>query len=100
MGTSSVETSVLLQIVPVNVQTPKGAIKTYTLLDSESQASLIAEEFADKIGLQGEPSILHLGTVNSTHEAKRSEKSPLMLAPLADQMSEKSRWRKPELLSG
>ena len=74
VGTSSVETSVLLQIVPVNIQTPKGAVKTYALLDSGSQASLIVEEFADKIGLQGEPSVLHLGTVNSTHEAKPSRK--------------------------
>ena len=74
VGTSSFETSVLLQIVPINVQTPNGAMKTYALLDSGSQASLIVEEFVDKIGLQGDTSVLHLGTVNSTHEAKPSRK--------------------------
>ena len=46
----------------------------YALLDSGSQASLIVEDFADKIGLQGETSVLHLGTINSAHEAKPSRK--------------------------
>lgn len=49
VGTAPFESSVLLQIVPINVQTPKGAVKTNALLDSGSQASLIVEEFADKI---------------------------------------------------
>ena len=74
VGTSSFETSALLQIVPINVQTPSGAVQTYALLDSGSQASLIVEDFADKIGLQGETSVLHLGTVNSAHKAKTSRK--------------------------
>ena len=49
---------VLLQIVPVSVRTPQGAVETYALLDSESQTSLNFEEFADKIGPQGKPSVL------------------------------------------
>lgn len=101
MGTSSFETSVLLQIVSINVQTPKGAVKTYTLLDSGSQASLIVEEFADKIGLQGETSVLHLGTVNSAHEAKPSRKVAFNVGPLgvpnAREIAVKEAWTIPRL---
>ena len=74
MGTLSFETSVLLQTVPINIQPPKIAVKMYALLDSGSQASLIIEEFMDKIGLQGERRVTYLDTVNSAHEAKSSRK--------------------------
>ena len=101
VGTSSFETSVLLQIVPINVQTPKGAVKTYALLDSGSQASLIVEEFADKIGLQGETSVLHLGTVNSAHEAKSSRKVAFNIGPLggpnAREIAVEEAWTIPRL---
>ena len=86
---------------PINVQTPKGALKTYTLLDSGSQASLIVEEFADKIGLQGETSVLHLGTVNSAHEAKPSRKVAFNVGPLGEpnarEIAVKEAWTIPRL---
>ena len=45
--------TVLLQIVPLLVEMPKGNIvHTYALLDSGSQATLILEKFADELGLK------------------------------------------------
>ena len=97
MGTSSVETSLLLQIVPVNVQTPRGAVP----LDSGSQASLIVEVFADKIGVQGESSVLYLGTVKSTHEAKPSRKVALNVCaiggPNVREIAVEEAWTIPRL---
>ena len=75
----------LLQIVPVSVRTPQGAAETYTLPNSGSQPSLDLEEFAGKIVLQGEPSVLQFGTINSTHEAiSLPERMPLTFALLVN----------------
>ena len=62
-----VPTSVLLQIVPIVVATPKGVkVSTFALLDSGSQTLLILESFADAIALDGENGPLQLGTINSS----------------------------------
>ena len=67
--------TVLLQIVPLVFQTPKGnSVRTYTLLHSGSQASLILERFAEELGLDGLRDILTLGTINSKKELKPSRK--------------------------
>ena len=49
-------------------------VKTFALLDSGSQTSLILEKFADAIGLVGKDSPLQLGTINSSGEPIRSRK--------------------------
>ena len=78
VGASSVNctpSAVLLQIVPVAVATSSGVkVKTFALLDSGSQTSLILEKFADAIGLVGNDSPLQLGTINSSGEPIRSRK--------------------------
>ena len=67
--------TVLLQIVPLVVQTPKGNnMRTYALLDSGSQASLILERFTEELGLEGPRDVLTLGTINSKREFKPSRK--------------------------
>ena len=67
--------TLLLQIVPLVVQTPKGnSVRTYALLDSGSQASLILESFAEELGLDGPRDVLTLGTINSKRELKPSRK--------------------------
>jgi len=67
--------TVLLQIVPLVVQTPKGSnMRTYALLDSGSQASLILERFAEELGLDGPRDVLTLFTINSKRECKPSRK--------------------------
>jgi len=67
--------AVLLQIVSVAVATSSGVkVKTFALLDSGSQTSLILEKFADAIGLDGKDSPLQLGTINSSGEPIRSRK--------------------------
>ena len=75
-GIASVDpdTTVLLQIVPISLRTPKGVFETYALLDSGSQASLILEDFAERVGLQGKESVLHLGTIDAAVAAKPSHK--------------------------
>ena len=66
--------TVVLQIVPL-VETPKGNnVRTYALLDSRSQASLILERFADELGLDSPRDVLTLGTINSKEESKPSRK--------------------------
>ncbi|KAK3739937.1 hypothetical protein QZH41_015978, partial [Actinostola sp. cb2023] len=78
VGTSSkncAPTTVLLQIVPIVVTSQEGSnVQTFALLDSGSQTSLVLEDFANKVGLDGVTSTLHLGTVNSRDEAVRSRK--------------------------
>ena len=71
--------TVLLQIVPLLVQAPKGdSAHTNDLLDAGSQASLILEKFADEVGLEGPKEVLTLGTINSKEESKPTSKvSPL-----------------------
>ena len=75
VGASSVScvfTAVLLQIVPIVVATPKGVkVSTFALLDSGSQTSLILENFADAIGLDGGNGPLQLGTINSSGRPAR-----------------------------
>ena len=67
--------TLLLQIVPLVVQTPKGnSVHTYALLDSGSQASLILESFAEELGLDGPRDVLTLGTINSKRELKTFQK--------------------------
>ena len=67
--------TVLLQIVPLVVQTPKGnSVRTYALLDSGSQASLIIKSFAEELGLDGPRDVLTLSTINSKKEFKPSRK--------------------------
>lgn len=77
-GTTGVKHSsrtVLLQIVPIMVQTSRGkTVKTYALLDSGSQATLVLERFATQIGLDGKEEVLNIGTVNSKKDACRSKK--------------------------
>ena len=66
--------AVLPQIVRVAVATSSGVkVKTFALLDSGSQTSLILEKFDDAIGLVGN-SPLQLGTINSSGEPIRSSK--------------------------
>ena len=65
----------LLQIVPVAVATSSGVkVKTFALLDSGSQTSLILEKFVDAIGLVGNDSPLQLGTINWSGEPISSRK--------------------------
>ena len=67
--------TVLLRIVPLVIQTPKGNdMRTYALLDFRSQASLILERFAEELGLDGPTDELILGTINSKKEFKPSRK--------------------------
>ena len=67
--------TVLLQIVPIMVQTPQGkSVKTYALLDSGSQATLVLERFATQLELEGKEEVLNIGTVNSKKDACRSKK--------------------------
>ncbi|KAK3748900.1 hypothetical protein QZH41_002891 [Actinostola sp. cb2023] len=62
-------------IVPIVVTSQEGSnVQTFALLDSGSQTSLVLEDFANKVGLDGVTSTLHLGTVNSRDEAVRSRK--------------------------
>ena len=64
---------VLLQLVPLLVETPKGdIIHTYALLDSGSQATLILEKFADEVGREGSNKMLTLGTIDSKEVSKPS----------------------------
>ena len=68
--------TVLLQIVPLVVQTPKeNSVRTYALLDSESRASLILESFAEELGLDGPRDVLTNGTINSKKGLSRPERS-------------------------
>ena len=67
--------AVLLPIVPLVGQTPKGTnMHTYAPLDSESQASLILERLAKELGLDGPRDVLTLGNINSKREFKPSRK--------------------------
>ena len=76
---------VLLQIVPLVVQTPKGdSVHTYALLDSGSQASLVLETFADDVGLEGPKEVLTIGTINSTEECKPSRKVSFSVKAVSD----------------
>ena len=55
------------------MRTPTGTTRdTFALLDSGSQASLVLEEFANKIGLEGPSSLLNIGTINLSQEARPS----------------------------
>ena len=47
---------------------------SYALLDSGSQASLMLENFADEIGLEGSKEVLTLGTINSKDKPKLSRR--------------------------
>ena len=68
-------------IVPVTVKTPRGVTtNTYAFLDSGSQTTLVLENFADKIGLEGERTVLHLSTVNSPERATPSRKVSFMVS--------------------
>jgi len=50
-----VPATVLLQIVPIAIKTPAGVkVDTFALLDSGSQTSLIVENFANTVGVDGE----------------------------------------------
>ena len=72
--------TILLQIVHLVVQTPKGNnMHTYAPLDSGTQASLILETFAEELGLDGPRDVLTLGTINSKKEFKFSRKASFAL---------------------
>ena len=43
---------------------------TYALLDSESQASLVLEKFADELGLEGPREVLTFGTIKLQREVQ------------------------------
>ena len=80
-----VPSTVLLQIVPIAITTPPGVkVDTFALLDSGSQTSLILENFAYTIGLDGENGALHLGSIKSTREPVRSRKVSFHVRVLAN----------------
>jgi len=76
-GTSSVsygDATTLLQIVPIVVKTYNTTTHTYALLDSGSQATLVCEDFADKVKMDGESTVLHLSTITSKDKECPSKK--------------------------
>ena len=61
-----------LGVLPVRVRGPRGTETVYALLDSGSDISLIEEDLADQIGIQGTKTALNLSTVSGfTHEQSR-----------------------------
>ena len=95
--------TVLLQIVPLVVQTLKGeSVHTFALLDSGSQASLVLEKFADEVGLEGPREVLTLGTINSKEECKPSRKVSFAVKATSDDNAASSllipeAWTVPQL---
>ena len=93
--------TVLLQIVPLLVETPKGDIvHTYALLDSGSQATLI--KLADEVGLEGSKEVLTLGTINSKEVSKPSRKVSFSVKAASNDSAAKSilipeAWTAPQL---
>lgn len=76
-GTSSVsfgDVTTLLQIVPIIVKTSSSIIHTYALLDSGSQATLVCKDFANKVQMGGEDTVLHLSTITSRDKECSSKK--------------------------
>ena len=90
VGSATVEccsTNVLLQIVPLLIRTPHNhTVKTYALLDSGSQATLILESLADQIGLNGQLETLNLGTINSD-VAKQSKRVSFSVSAVTEDAS-------------
>ena len=68
-------TTVLLQILPVTVRGPSGRRVVNALLDLGSQVSLMTEQLAIDLGVNGPSEPLRLGTVacSLTHVSKRVE---------------------------
>ena len=68
VGTASVglKDQVLLQIVPVYVHGPHGRRKVNALLDMGSQISLIKEDTASRLGLEGRVQPLRISTVDGS----------------------------------
>ena len=62
----SVPKIVYLQIVPVTLHAGRKHLKTYALLDDASQATLIREDMAAKLGLEGRKDTFYLSTINET----------------------------------
>ena len=76
--------SVLLQIVPVMVQTPQGKmIKMHALLDSSSQATLVLESFATQVGLDGKE-VPNIGTVSFKKDTSWSKRIAFHVSSTVD----------------
>ena len=67
---NSEERHVFLQIVPVTITNKEGnhPIKTYALLDTGSQVTLIRDDIANATGLNGEPQKVKMGTIKDKEE--------------------------------
>ena len=67
LGVALVKSSsrVFLQTLPVKVHTPRGRrVESYGMLDNGSQATLIEDEFAREIGLNGPKAKLNVSGIN------------------------------------
>ena len=54
---------VYLQVIPVKLSSDTTSVDTYGILDSCSEVTLLREDVAQRLGLEGEEGILPLGTV-------------------------------------
>ena len=76
---------VFLQIVPVNIRTPAGLVKTtYALLDNGSQSSLIRRDIADELRLEGPETNLTLGTISDQEVRHPSKRVQLTVTSVTD----------------
>ena len=64
-----------LQIVEVEVQSTDGRrLKTHALLNSGSQATLVKEDFANKLVLTGTKQTVHVGSIKEEGEPSHAER--------------------------
>ncbi|XP_028413990.1 uncharacterized protein LOC114536852 [Dendronephthya gigantea] len=77
-------TKVFVQMVPVKVQNAQGEeVNTFALLDPCSEATLIREDLANKLGLEGPMKSLSIGTVVSNGECCSSRLVDFTISPAA-----------------
>ena len=63
--------TIYLLIVPVTLHAGEKHIKTYALLDDCSQATLLREDIAETLGLEGREDIFNLNTIKDNPETVR-----------------------------
>ena len=67
--TKASKRQVLLQVLPVKIRSMDGKeLTTYAILDDCSQATLVREDFAEKLGMKGTKVDVSIGTITQDGE--------------------------------
>ena len=67
-STNSCAGSVQLGTIPIILKGPKGNVKTYALIDSGSDSTLVKKNLWDKVGLGGTPTSLRIRTMTGEQD--------------------------------